>query len=127
MTQTYRERATQAEQENARLRDELARRPKYEWFVELIRRHLGQSAITHPTHLAHQVKQLKEARGHLVPSDVAWVYRVGNPENDECHFTSNVEHAMLAAKNGYEVHIFAPIGKLAYREDDKGETMPALP
>ena len=127
MTQTYREPSTQAEQENARLRDELARRPKYEWFVELIRRHLGQSLITPPQHLACQVKQLKEARGHLVPSEVAWVYRGGNPENKECHFTSNTEHAMLAAKNGYEVHIFAPIGKVACRGDDKGETMPALP
>ena len=66
MTETYRERATKAEQENARLRDELARRPNYEWFVELIRRHLGQSLITPPQHLAHQVKQLKEARGVLV-------------------------------------------------------------
>lgn len=59
----YRERATKAEQEAARLRKELEKRPNYEWFVELIRRHLKQSDKTSPQRLAHQVKQLKEARG----------------------------------------------------------------
>ncbi|AKU43932.1 hypothetical protein CPT_Merlin286 [Citrobacter phage Merlin] len=62
----YRQRATKAEQENAKLRAELAKRPDYEWFVELIRRHLKQDATVPLQHLAVQVKQLKNARGHLI-------------------------------------------------------------
>lgn len=31
------------------------------------------------------------------------VYRIGNPENDEHHFTDQKEHADTAKKNGYEV------------------------
>lgn len=67
----YRQRATKAEQENAKLRAELARaelakRPDYEWFVELIRRHLKQADTVSLQHLAVQVKQLKNARGHLI-------------------------------------------------------------
>lgn len=57
----YRVRATQAEQEAARLREELAKRPNYEWFVELVRKHLKQGEGVCPQHLAHQVKQLKKA------------------------------------------------------------------
>nr|DAH95188.1 MAG TPA: Methyltransferase domain [Caudoviricetes sp.] len=38
----YRARATRAEQEAAKLREELAKRPNYEWFVELVRKHLKQ-------------------------------------------------------------------------------------
>lgn len=57
----YRARATRAEQEAARLREELARRPDYKWFVELVRKHLKQGESVCPQHLAHQVKQLKEA------------------------------------------------------------------
>lgn len=63
MKDVYRARATRAEQEAARLREELARRPNYEWFVELIRRHLRQSDSVPPQQLAVQVKQLKNARG----------------------------------------------------------------
>lgn len=63
MTDIYRVRATRAEQEAALLRKELARRPNYEWFVELIRRHLNQADSVPPQHLAVQVKQLKQARG----------------------------------------------------------------
>ncbi|AGE48216.1 hypothetical protein CPTAKMNP4_253 [Salmonella phage vB_SenM-AKM_NP4] len=62
----YRQRATIAEQENAKLRAELSKRPKYEWFVELIRRNLNQDENIPLQHLAHQVKQLKNARGKLV-------------------------------------------------------------
>lgn len=58
----YRKRAVQAEQENARLRKQLSERPRYEWFVELIRRNLGQSVDVHPSQLAQQVKQLKQSR-----------------------------------------------------------------
>ena len=47
MKDVYRVRATRAEQEAARLREELARRPNYEWFVELIRKHLRQSDSVH--------------------------------------------------------------------------------
>ncbi|QXV72136.1 hypothetical protein Geezett_064 [Klebsiella phage Geezett] len=57
----YRARATRAEQEAARLREELAKRPNYEWFVELVRKHLKQGEGVCPQRLAHQVKQLKEA------------------------------------------------------------------
>lgn len=57
----YRVRATHAEQEAARLREELAKRPNYEWFVELVRKHLKQGEDVCPQRLAHQVKQLKEA------------------------------------------------------------------
>ena len=63
MKDVYRVRATRAEQEAARLRKELARRPNYEWFVELIRKHLRQSDSVPPQHLAVQVKQLKNGRG----------------------------------------------------------------
>lgn len=34
------------------------------------------------------------------------VYRVGNPEKSEHHFTHNKDHAELAKKNGYEVSEF---------------------
>jgi hypothetical protein len=57
----YRARATRAEQESAKLREELAKRPNYEWFVELVRKHLKQEEDVCPQRLAHQVKQLKEA------------------------------------------------------------------
>ena len=57
----YRARATRAEQESAKLREELAKRPNYEWFVELVRKHLKQEGDVCPQRLAHQVKQLKEA------------------------------------------------------------------
>lgn len=57
----YRVRATRAEQESAKLREELAKRPNYEWFVELVRKHLKQEEDVCPQRLAHQVKQLKEA------------------------------------------------------------------
>ncbi|QQG32306.1 hypothetical protein CkP1_0274 [Citrobacter phage CkP1] len=62
----YRQRATKAEQENAELRAQLAKQPNYEWFVELIRRHLNQKDSVPVQHLAHQVKQLKNVRGHLI-------------------------------------------------------------
>ena len=62
----YRQRATKAEQENAKLCAELAKRPDYERFVELIRRDLKQANTVPLQHLAVQVKQLKSARGHLI-------------------------------------------------------------
>lgn len=58
----YRARATRAEQENAQLREELSKRPNYEWFVELIRKHLRAPDTAIPQHLAMQVKQLKDAK-----------------------------------------------------------------
>lgn len=61
----YRQRATQAEQAAAELRAQLKQKPDYKWFVELVRRHLGQSEEVRPQQLAHQVKQLKEARGSM--------------------------------------------------------------
>lgn len=61
----YRQRATQAEQAAAQLRTQLKQKPDYKWFVELVRRHLGQSEEVCPQQLAHQVKQLKEARGSM--------------------------------------------------------------
>lgn len=63
MTETYRQRATKAEQENAQLKERLAKQPNHQWFVDLVRKHLGQAADVHPSKLAFQVKQLKEARG----------------------------------------------------------------
>ena len=63
MSDNYRQRATKAEHENVRLRRQLAREPNHKWFVDLIRKHLGQAADVHPSKLAFQVKQLKEARG----------------------------------------------------------------
>ena len=38
------------------------------------------------------------------------VYRVGNPENDEHHFTDNKDHADIARKNGYEVSEYTLAG-----------------
>lgn len=69
MKDDYRARATKAEQECARLRRELAQRPRFEWFVELVRKHLEQDHTVPPQHLAHQVKQLKMARNHLIKTE----------------------------------------------------------
>jgi hypothetical protein len=60
-TNNYRARATRAEQEAARLREELAKRPNHEWFVELVRKHLEQPDSVCPQRLAVQVKQLKQS------------------------------------------------------------------
>lgn len=38
------------------------------------------------------------------------VYRVGNPENDEHHFTDKKDHADIAKKNGYEVSAYVLAG-----------------
>lgn len=63
MTDNYRQRATKAEQENVRLRRQLAREPSHQWFVDLIRKHLGQQPSVGAAQLGQQVKQLKESRG----------------------------------------------------------------
>lgn len=63
MTENYRARATRAEQENARLKVRLSRQPNHQWFVDLVRKHLGQQADVKPAALARQVLQLKQARG----------------------------------------------------------------
>lgn len=60
-TDLYRKRATQAEQKLALARNELNTRPKYEWFVDQIRKVLKQADGVHPTQLVLQVRQLKEA------------------------------------------------------------------
>lgn len=57
----YRKRATQAEQKLAEARNALNQRPKYEWFVDQIRKVLKQADGVHPTQLVMQVRQLKEA------------------------------------------------------------------
>lgn len=38
------------------------------------------------------------------------VYRIGNPENDQHHFTDQKDHADIAKKNGYEVAEYALAG-----------------
>lgn len=94
----YRARATQAEQKNARLIEQLTKRPNYEWFVELIRSHLGQSPETPPQHLGVQVKQLKQSRGQKT-------IKLPKPEYDV--YCKSVLHAtkitMYLNAQGYEV------------------------
>ncbi|WP_369788364.1 hypothetical protein [Rouxiella sp. WC2420] len=63
----YRRRATKAEQENALLRKELNAKPNYEWFVNLVRSHLGQAESVPVQHLGVQVKQLKESHDGWKP------------------------------------------------------------
>jgi hypothetical protein len=56
----YRARATQAEQENARLRAELARKPNFAWFVSQIRAMLSIENGAPINDIIAKVKVLKE-------------------------------------------------------------------
>lgn len=71
MTETYRQRATKAEQKNQLLINELSKRPNYEWFVNKVRLNLKQAENISPQMLAFQVKQLKQYRGSLIDEHIS--------------------------------------------------------
>lgn len=56
----YRARATKAEQENARLREELAKKPNFEWFVEQIYAMLKVKRSVTINNVIQQVKVLRD-------------------------------------------------------------------
>lgn len=88
----YRKRASIAEQENARLREELKRRPKYEWFVEQARKALNRPDTVPPQQLIPQIRQLKEASERRkanmrnqpeIPIDTVVEWHYNHWDNDE--------------------------------------------
>ena len=92
MTNDYRKRAGIAEQENARLREELNRRPKYEWFVDQARKALKQADTVPPQQLIPQIRQLKEASEQRkknmrnqpdIPIDTVVEWHYNHWDNDE--------------------------------------------
>lgn len=88
----YRARATRAEQLVADLIRELDKKPDYLWFVDLIRKNLNQSEDISPQKLAHQVKQLKQARGKRAGSPIQQVAACAVPE--EAHRLASKFRAM---------------------------------
>lgn len=56
----YRERATKAEQENARLRAELAKKPNFKWFLDQVRAMVKLPSDATPNQVVQQVKSLRD-------------------------------------------------------------------
>lgn len=58
--QDYRARATKAEQENARLREELARKPNFKWFLDQVRGMLKMPASCSTNDIVQKIKVLRD-------------------------------------------------------------------
>ena len=56
----YRERATKAEQENARLREELAKKPNFKWFLDQVRAMVKLPSDATPNQVVQQIKSLRD-------------------------------------------------------------------